>query len=54
MQYLFNNSISLTLYRSLEARVETQEEEMMKMKKADKTREGHITELQKFMRAAKK
>ena len=54
MQYLFNNSISLTLYRSLEARVEIQEEERTKIKKADRVREGHITELQKAVKALKK
>ena len=54
MQYLFNNSISLTLYRSLEARVESQEEELAKIKRADKVKEGQITELQKFMKASKK
>ncbi|EJK52624.1 hypothetical protein THAOC_28082 [Thalassiosira oceanica] len=46
MQYLFTNSISLTLYRALEARVEVIEDKFEKAEKKDKVREGHITELQ--------
>lgn len=54
MQYLFTNSISLTLYRSLEARVETIEDKWEKAEKKDKARESQITAIQQFMKAQKK
>ena len=54
MKYLFDNSIFPTLYRSLEEKVESQGEEIVELKRADKVREGHITALQIEMKSLKR
>ena len=50
MRYLFDNSISLTLFRQLESKAAETDEKVERLVKADKTREGHITALQKAVK----